>query len=197
MPSRAWATPACSSFLFNSVGGGGAFGALHEGAAFASLPHIAHRHVFAIPKSYFLFKILLDQEADREADAELGIGVLGAGNGDAEILVERIAIIRDLRRADRMAVSPAFYLLFQHFQQVDRNPAAAVVLLRHGGVGLVQPREVELFGHAEQIGTVRMLHFQHEQPTDAEMLGQQAGKSVEKGFRRALGSVHGFQKCLG
>ena len=94
------------------------------------------------------------------------------GNGNAQVGIGRAPVTRNLRPGNRpfRIVDPL--LRFQLTDEVDADPAAAVVLVQLIGMGVVELRKVHLLGHFKLLQVGACEKTQEEQILNIEVPGQ-------------------------
>ena len=123
----------------------------------SELLNLHHYAREVVKESEKAFGIIVEQNAQRHADAFFWIVRIGFGNGQNEIIEFRFPIFRDLRITYQGHLTVNLLHGAQRFYSINRNPTAAIMLIQFIAIRFVQATEVQLFRHFERLhGLVRM-----------------------------------------
>lgn len=115
----------------------GAGAAVGDAAAFAGGVYVFDLEVGVAEEAEELAQPVVDEQAEGYAGAVLRVVLVGLGDADAEVGVGGAPVARNLGVAEHARDGFCRVGGFQATDEVDRNPAAAVVFVELVGVRIV------------------------------------------------------------
>ena len=148
---------------FEEARGHGTLGTVGDAAAFAGVSNDARGERRIIPEAHGIAEGGVDLEADRDARVHAGVEVLRVGERDGKIFVLGPKVDRALRAGHGGGGAAGGLLLLEKPERLERNRAAAIMLVDANAVRRVHALVVQLLADAHLQGAAAVVeaHEKH------------------------------------